>query len=126
MIPSRRLVISLLAFALLAACAKAPPDLTPAATRAFYGTEVIHDLDRLREVAVSAHATSPPLLSAEETLAIVKWHQTAIALVHAAPAGWKTEVRVALAETLTRLSPSAQKTLAPYVAIVRALLQETL
>lgn len=106
-----------------ASCAKAPPNLTPEATRAFYGTQVIHDLDRLREVAVAAHATTPPLLSAEDTLAITQWHQSAIAVVHAAPAGWKSEVNASLTEALKRISPSARQVVAPYVAIVRALLE---
>ncbi|HXD20130.1 MAG TPA: hypothetical protein VN654_24110 [Vicinamibacterales bacterium] len=121
---SRSCAVVVLALALCAACAKVPPDLTPAATRAFYGTQVIHDLDRLREVAVAAHATTPPLLSAEDTLVIVKWHQTAIALVHAAPAGWRTQVSVGLGEAVQHLKPDAQRTVAPYVVIVQALLKE--
>src|SRR5262245_49154609 len=53
--PSKLAPLVLLPIALAlgaASCVKAPPNLTPAATRAFYGTQVIHDLDRLREVAV--------------------------------------------------------------------------
>lgn len=108
----------------LAACAKAPPNLTPEATRAFYGTQVIHDLDRLREVAVAAHATVPPLLSAEETLVVVKWHQAAITTVHAAPAGWPSGVSVGLDQAVQQLSPKARETIAPYVGIVKTLLRE--
>jgi len=109
--------------ALCVGCAKAPPNLTPEPTRAFYGTQVIHDLDRLREVAVSAHATTPPLVSAEDTLEIVKWHESAIVTVHAGGAGWKAAVGAGLDQALTRISPAARQLVAPYVAIVKALLE---
>ena len=105
-------------------CVKAPPSLSPEATRAFYGTQVIHDLDRLRDVAVAAHETTPPLLSAQETLAVVKWHQAAIVTVHAAPAGWRSEITVGLDQAAQQLSPKAKQTVAPYIAIVKSLLRE--
>jgi len=112
-----------LMLALTVGCAKAPPTLTPEATRAFYGTQVIHDLDRLREVAVAAHATTPPLVSAEDTLEIVKWHESAIVTVHAGAAGWKAAVATGLDQALGRISAAARQLVAPYVAIVKALLE---
>ncbi len=107
-----------------AGCAKAPPNLTPAAQHAFYGTQVFKDLDRLREVAVAAHATVPPLLSAPETLAVVEWHKAALITIHNAPAGWKSTVLTGLDETLKNFSPKARETLSPYVGLVRVILQE--
>jgi hypothetical protein len=55
---------------------------------------------------------------------IVRWHQTAITLVHTAPAGWRTQVSVGLGEAVQHLKPDAQRTVAPYVVIVQALLKE--
>lgn len=107
-----------------AGCAKAPPNLTPAAQHAFYGAQVIKDLDRLREVAVAAHATVPPLLSSPETLAVVEWHKAAIVTIHDAPAGWKATVQTGLDQMLQTLSPKAREAIAPYIGLVRAILQE--
>ena len=108
----------------LSGCAKAPPDLTPEAKRAFYATQVVKDLDRLREVAVAAHATTPPILTAEETQSVVKWHLGAITSIKAGVSGWQAGVSVGLDALLSSLSPRARSTLAPYVAIVKTLLQE--
>ncbi len=116
--------LMVLSAVLSSGCAKAPPNLTPQAVHAFYRTQVIKDLDRLRDVAVSAHATVPPLLSAQETLAIVQWHRAAIVTIHNAPAGWKATVLTGLDETLANLSPKARETVSPYVGLVRAILQE--
>src|SRR3954464_12339020 len=87
------------------ACAKAPPNLTPQAVAAFHGTQVIQDLGRIRDAADAAHKTVPPLLDAATTLKIVNWHQSAITVVHAAPAGWKTTVLASLDELDKSLSP---------------------
>jgi type IV pilus biogenesis protein CpaD/CtpE len=124
MLPRKRSALALLVFALLVGCAKAPPILSPAATRAFYGTQVIHDLDRLREVVVAAHETKPPLVTADETLAVVQWHQTAIAAVITGVAGWKDVVITGLDQVLKRLNPNAQRVVAPYVLIIRTIVQE--
>jgi len=114
----------LTSIALFGCGAAQPPNLTPQATIAFHGTQIIKDADRLREVAVSAHATVPPLLSAEETLTIVNWHKAAITTIHDAPSGWKNTVLTGLDQAVQALSPKARQTVLPYVGLVRALLQE--
>ena len=78
----------------------------------------------MREVAVGAHATAPPLLDAKETLAVVEWHQTAIRLVNGGQAGWKNLMTTGLDQLLAKLKPTTRQLLAPYAAVIRTLLQE--
>jgi hypothetical protein len=118
------MMVALLGLGLMG-CAKPPPNLTPTATRAFYATEAIKDFDRLREVAVSAHATTPPLLSTDETIAVVEWHKAAIITAHAAQSGWQLSVATGLDQALGKLTPSSRALIAPYVAIVRSVLEAT-
>jgi hypothetical protein len=105
-------------------CQHAPPNLSPQAVAAFHGTQVIHDLDRIRDAADAAHHTTPPLLDAATTLKIVTWHQSAITVVHAAPSGWKATVLSSLDQLNTNLTDKDRQVIAPYVALARGVLQE--
>ncbi len=106
------------------ACAAPPPNLTPAAVVAFRQTEIVKDLDRVRDVANDAHHTAPPLLTAEVTKEIVTWHQTAIRLVHDRSANWQSAVLQGLNELQRHLSEHDRQLLAPYLVAVRTLLAE--
>ncbi len=108
----------------IASCQQPPPNLTPAAVVAFRQTEIVKDLDRVRDIAVDAHQTTPPLLTAEVTKEIVTWHQTAIRLVHDRAANWQAAVLQGLDELQRHLSAHDRQLLAPYLVAVRTLLAE--
>ncbi len=108
----------------LSACWDAPPNITPSAVVAFRQTEIVKDLDRVRDIAVDAHQTTPPLLTAEVTKEIVAWHQTAIRLVHDRAANWQAAVMQGLDELQRHLSEHDRQLLAPYLVAVRTLLAE--
>lgn len=114
----------LLAVVLTAACAHAPPNLSPPATVAWHGTRVITAMDVVRDIAVAANHTTPPALSTDTTRVIVTWHRTALVVVHQSPQGWTTTVATSLTEALRNLPPAEQRTLQPYVTLVMTVLQE--
>lgn len=125
--------ITIVAFALVAvvlgagtsACANhAPPNLTPAATSAWYGTRVIKDLDVLRDTAIDANNQTPPLLNRATTARVVLYHKAAIKTVHAAPNGWKATVSTGLDSLADSLTLDEKAILAPYLALAKAALQE--
>lgn len=105
-------------------CAKAPPNLTPEATAAFNGLQAVRALDLLRDTAIAANAQVPPLIDEATTRKIVLYHQSAVKIVQASPGGWKPAVQTGLDELLKDLSPSSKQTLAPYVALLKSILNE--
>lgn len=125
-LPRRRLalVLVLAVLSTAASCPKAPPNLTPAAVSAFYGTRVIQTLDVIRDLAVSANKQTPPLVSTPHMVTAVTWHRAAITVVHTAPAGWKATVHTGLDETLKTFAPAERQLFAPYVALIHAVLAE--
>lgn len=116
----RILVTSLLALSLVvSACGpKAPPTLTPAASKAWYGSQVLKDLDVVRDVSVDAFKQG--LLSRASLVKVVKFHETAITLVHNAPLAWKVQVTNDLDGVVKTLTPDEQALLGPYVDLVKA------
>lgn len=122
----RRLPVLVLCLVLFApACAQnAPPNLSPAGVVAWQATKVIKALDVIRDVAVDAEATAPPLLSHATMLKIVAWHKAAITTAHAAPAGWGDIIRSSLRSTRDLLSPAERQQLGPYFALAETLLNE--
>jgi hypothetical protein len=119
----QRLRLVVLVVVLASGCTHAPP-LTPQATTAFYGTRVIQTLDVIRDLAVSASKQTPPVVKPADMRTIVTWHRAAIVTVHTAPAGWRVTVETGLEETLRSLPPETRTLLAPYVALVHAVLAE--
>lgn len=110
--------------ALGGACASAPPNLSPAASVAWRQHEVQKDLDLLRDVAQDANAQRPPLVSTAAARAVTLYHQTAIRLVHDAPAGWKAEVVTGLDGLKASIPAAEYAVVGRYVDLVRAILKE--
>lgn len=104
--------------------ANKPPDLNPEATKAWYGTEIIKDLDRVRDVLDDAHHTAPPLIDAKTDLDVVNWHESAITIVHEAKSGWRVALQASLTELQKRLSPGVWSLIDPYVRLVQNILKE--
>jgi len=107
----------------LIACAKAPPNLSPAGVTAFNQTRVVKGLDLLRDTAVSANAQLPPLVTTDTTRKIVQYHQAALLTIQASADGWKAAVAAGLDGATASLSSVEQQTLAPYIALVKTILQ---
>lgn len=116
-------VCTLLVLTFTAACAHVPPNASPAATVAFYQTQVVKAADLVRDFAVASNATVPPVLSTATTAAIVKWHDAALTIIAAAPAGWQQVVITSLNTVVNDLPSADQKIIGPYVPLVVALLQ---
>ncbi len=119
----RLLLIALLCSTpMLAACPKAPPNVTPVGQAAITATHVIQALDVIRDLAVSLNAQQPPVLSTAVTTKIVTFHESAVKVILAAPSGWKQTVLAGLDQLQTDLVPADWNRIAPYVALVKGLI----
>jgi hypothetical protein len=113
--------VSLLAFV---GCSHTPPNLTPQATEAFYGTRVIQSLDLLRDATVAANAQTPPLVSTATARKVVQYHESALKIIHTIPTGWQSAVLAGLDELLVDLPVNEKSTLAPYIQLAKTILTE--
>jgi hypothetical protein len=105
-------------------CAKAPPSLSPVGVQAFNNTRVIKALDLVRDTAIDANAQVPPLVSTVTTRKIVTYHRSAIIIIHGTPNGWKATVLTGLDETVKNLPPAEAALVAPYVTLVKVIIEE--
>lgn len=111
----------------ISACASAPPNLTPAAQRAYYANEVVVAIGTLQHAAIELNKVqvgTPPhaLLSDADTRVVVEAVTDALTAIRAVPDGWKATASVTLDRIQQRLSVDARSHLAPYLAAVRAFL----
>lgn len=120
----RLLPLLLIGFLALPSCTKAPPNLSPAGQAAFQKTRVIKGLDLLRDFAIDAEAQSPKVLSTDTTRKIVQAHQSILKIMDAAGNGWQALVGTALDEVVNSLPAAERGKVAPYVALVKAILLE--
>ena len=122
---ARSSCLGLLVFCVwLAACASAPSQLSPIGRSAFYTMRVVRSLDMVRDIAISANAQTPPLLSTAVTRQVVEYHRSALLTMKQAPEGWKAVVSTGLEQLSTKLLPDDLKQLKPYLDLTRVLLQE--
>ncbi len=118
---------SLLVLALftLPNCAnKAPANLTPNATAAFYGAQVIKNLDRFRDVVIDGNKSTPALFSTATTRKVVDYHTAAIKIVHDVPGGWKVGVQSGLQQLSLALEPEERQVAMPYIQLLNTVLNE--
>jgi len=105
-------------------CAKAPPTLSPVGVTAFQNLQIAKALDTVRDIAVDANATTPPVLSTSTTRSIVTWHKGALQVLNARSAGWPTTIATSLDAVVGNLPAKERDTLAPYVTLAKTILQE--
>lgn len=107
-----------------ASCASAPPALSPKGVAAYRGTQVIQTLDLLRDAAIAANKETPPLLSTDTTRKVVTYHKSSITVVHASAEaeGWQPTVLAGLEELVRNIPAQESTLLAPYVTLIRTLL----
>jgi hypothetical protein len=103
-------------------CAHTPPNLSPTGATAFQSHQIQNSLDTIRDVAIDANATTPPLLATSTTRKVVTWHQSAITVLHARGSGWVALLTTSLDELSKDLPAAEQHTLAPYIALAKAIL----
>lgn len=120
----RLLPLVLVGFLALPGCATAPPQLSPAGQAAFQKTRVIKGLDLLRDFAIDGEAAQPQVVSKDTTRKIVKGHQAALKILDAAGTGWPNLVSQVLDGVVSELNAPDRAKVAPYVALVKALLSE--
>lgn len=118
------LMLPLLLFTQLNCANKAPANLTPNATAAFYGTQVIKNLDRFRDVVIDGNKSTPALFSTETTRKVVVYHKAAITIVHDAPNGWKAGVQSGLQQLSLALAPEERQVAMPYIQLLNTVLNE--
>jgi len=104
--------------------AKPPIYLSPKAQAAWRGTRIIHALDTIRDIAIDANASDPPLLNEATTRQVVLVHKSLIMIVHEQPAGWQGMVIAGL-DGLEELLPVGDLSrLLPYIHIAKAAIKE--
>src|SRR5258708_7843497 len=120
-----RLIFALLVVMLsVNRCAKAPANLSPAGTQAFYSLRVQRVLDIIRDTAQDANAQTPPVISTETARKITVWHRSAIVVLHDAQAGYKAALLSGLDQLQNDL-PAADKTkFSVYISLAKTILQE--
>ena len=120
----RLLPLLLVGFLALPACRHAPPALGPVAAADFQKLRVIKGLDLLRDFAIDAEATTPKVLPTATTRQIVAYHQSALKILDAAGTGWKPLLAQSLEELTAALPAADRAKVAPYIALVKALILE--
>lgn len=106
------------------ACAHTPPNLSPAGTAAFHGTQVIKSLDVLRDVAIEMNAQVPSIVTTDTTRKVVAYHKSAITVIHGTPDGWRPTVEHGLTALVASLPADDRAKLAPYVQLAQTLITE--
>lgn len=118
-----RYLLVLLAFLALPSCASAPP-LSPVAAQDFQKTRVIKALDVFRDFAIDGEAAKPQVISTDTTRKIVTYHQATLKILDAAGSDWRSLVATSLDALTPTLPEKDRPKVAPYVALVKALLLE--
>lgn len=113
------------ALAGMTACAKAPLNLTPAATVAFNNMRVQKALDLIRDTVDDGSKTVPPVFSAALDVQVATWHESAITVIHAGP-NWKPQVLTGLDELQKDLTAAQRSVIGPYVALAKTLILQVI
>lgn len=104
------------------ACASTPHGLSLSGASAFHRMQVQTDLNLVRDTAVAASKTDPPLISKATLVKVATFHRSAVITMHAASNGWQASVQTGLDELLRDLPPDEKNLLTPYVLMVKAVL----
>jgi len=114
----------LLLLVLATACTHAPPSLSPAGVVDFNQTRLIKGLDVFMDIAFAGEAVTPPKVSPQNATRIRDYHQVAVRTILKRDAGWQAQVATGLDGVVATLTPTEQQILAPYVALLKTVLQE--
>ena len=107
------------------ACAPTPPTVTtPQGITAFENLQIAKALDAIRDIAVDANATTPPVLATDVTREIVTWHRSALVVLNARSAGWVATLTTSLDQLTAKLSEKDKQLIVPYVTLAKTILIE--
>lgn len=109
----------------LAACAKAPPSLSPTGRAAFQAQQAVRVLDVIRDFSVAANDAQPPIIARNDMRRIVMFHASVVRTIRAVPDGWKPVALVALDELRKDIAETSWKRLEPYIALLRTVIEVT-
>jgi hypothetical protein len=97
-------------------------NLSPTGLDEYNKTRAIHALDIIRDAAIDGEKVG--VFAHADTVHVVTFHKSTVQVISASTTGWKPAVQTALNELTKSLSASAQTKVAPYIALVTAILQE--
>jgi hypothetical protein len=132
------IALAVLVVVLAFGCTPAPKPLSPDAQIAFHATRVVAVLDVVRDAAIAAHEVTPPILTTNDTRAVVLWHKTAVQTIQVSPGGWRPTVKAGI-YALTchplaapvpptpcepQLPPSALQRIYPYIGLALVVIDE--
>lgn len=103
-----------------------PPGLTPNEKISYQSLRVVKGLDLLRDMAITAEAQIPPLITTDAARRIVLFHKEAISAIGAIPDGWKPIVISALTSLESELSDQDKQKFTPYFILVKTLISEVI
>jgi hypothetical protein len=121
------LAVTLVAMPACGQTTSPPPNLSMLSTEgriAYEATRVIVALDVIRDIAVDASNTAPPLLPHATMLRIVAWHKAAITTAHESATGWRAAIRSTMQAAQAALTPAEHAQLDPYFTLAQTLLTE--
>jgi hypothetical protein len=119
----RRIILAFCLVSFTGCGAVPPPTLTPQAKVAYQARRVLDVLRVVRDVAIDAEAQTPKLISTADTRKILNWHESLVKAIDAAPDGARATVAASLTDLQKDIAPSAWARLAPYVALVRSVME---
>ena|SRR6266404_563030 len=99
------------------------PTRSQEANAAFNATKVIQVLDLLRDVAILDNSQPNPVLRTSVVKGIVRFHKTALTVIHAVPSGWKSAVTQGLNVVMLDLTPAEKHHLDPYLTVIQSVLE---
>lgn len=90
----------------------------------FKKTQIVKELDLLRDTAINANKVGTSLLSDQTTRVVVDFHTSAILVIQASKDGWSAAVAQSLDETLKNIKSDAERALLqPYFDVAKTLLK---
>ena len=114
----------ILVLLLFSACAKTPPTVTtPQGITAFQNLQIYKTLDLIRDIAIDANDTEPPILRTDVTRKVVSWHKSALTLIHARAEGWRAVILNGLDGILRTMSDDERSVFSPYVALLKTIVE---
>jgi hypothetical protein len=105
-------------------CASAPTSVvTPQGKAAFKADQFVNAVGVFQDSAIAANATTPPLISTADTRLIVQFCVGSARTAQAAVTGWQAGVIQGITSLQSSLSAAAQTKYAPYLNLLKTILQ---
>lgn len=100
-------------------------NLSASGRAAYHATRAVKALDLLRDIAITAEAQTPKLMSTASTRKVVLYHQSVVKTIAAVPEGWLAVAEQGLTELQKQIPAEEWTQIDPYVRLVLAIYKET-